>query len=55
MKTRKCLLKEANCDMRCAICGWNKEVEERRNKLLAEKGLTLCSDGLKRLVIKREG
>ena len=53
MKNKKCLLEEPACDGKCAGCGWDPEEAERRKKELAEKGLTLCEDGLRRLIIKR--
>lgn len=53
MKNENCLLEEPNCDRRCAHCGWDPAEAERRQKALADNGLTLCKDGLNRLVIKR--
>lgn len=38
----------------CTHCGWNAEEAEHRKKLLTEKGVTLCKDGLQRLIITRE-
>jgi hypothetical protein len=53
MKNKKCLLEERCCDGKCVGCGWDSEEAERRKKEFAENGLTLCNDGLHRLVIKR--
>lgn len=36
----------------CKNCGWNVDVINKRNRQINEEGLTLCSDGLRRLVIK---
>ncbi len=36
----------------CSMCGFNVEEHKRRRKILAENGLTLCSDGLRRLIIR---
>lgn len=49
-----CLLVDSNCNGNCAHCGWNPEEAERREKAIAENGLTVCEDGLKRLNIKQE-
>ena len=35
----------------CCRCGWNEREARFRSMLLAVKGLTLCSDGLRRLVM----
>lgn len=35
----------------CRSCGWEKTEHERRQKILREQGLTVSSDGLKRLMI----
>lgn len=39
---------------KCHGCGWNKQEAVYRRLLLRENGLTLCPDGLRRLVISRE-
>ena len=38
----------------CAICGWDKDVCQARNQEIETNGLTLCPDGLRRLVIRKE-
>ena len=53
MKDDKCLLEEPNCDRRCTHCGWRSVEAERRDKAIKENGLTICADGLERLIIKR--
>jgi hypothetical protein len=50
-----CLLEEPNCKGNCGRCGWNQDEAERREREIAENGLTPCEDGLERLIIKREG
>lgn len=35
----------------CAKCGWNVRVCNARNKKINEEGLTLCSDGLRKLIV----
>ena len=35
----------------CWRCGWNEKENRNRLILLSVKGLTLCSDGLRRLVM----
>lgn len=35
----------------CLHCGWNEKEALFRRMLMKENGLTLCSDGLRRLVI----
>ncbi len=54
MKKGNCLLAEPVCEGNCGKCGWDKETDEERKKQLAKQGLTLCEDGLRRLVVKRE-
>ena len=40
------------CDEnQCFRCGWNEREAAFRRDLLQVKGLTLCSDGLRRLVM----
>lgn len=39
----------------CASCGWEAAEDERRREYMKEHGLTLCADGLRRLIIKKEG
>ena len=39
----------------CPTCGWQVDEARRRNELLHRVGLTLCSDGLERLINKRGG
>lgn len=41
-----------NCEASgCWRCGWNAHEARYRQRLAAAKGLTLCSDGLRRLVM----
>ena len=35
----------------CETCGWNPIVLEERKEFLRENGLTLCKDGLRRLIM----
>lgn len=52
-----CLLRRVpknypNCEATgCWRCGWNEQEERQRVMLLAVNGLTMCSDGLRRLVM----
>lgn len=36
----------------CGKCGWNIDVHNQRVREINANGLTLCEDGLSRLVIK---
>lgn len=47
-KTQKCKPSE------CASCGWEAEEAARRREYVKEHGLTLCADGFRRLIIKKE-
>ena len=51
----ECLLHNKNIqrcsESRCFRCGWNAHEARLREILFAAKGLTMCSDGLRRLVI----
>lgn len=51
----ECLLHNKNIQLcsesRCFRCGWNEQVARLRWELLAVQGLTMCSDGLRRLVM----
>ncbi|MGM9584388.1 MAG: hypothetical protein ACI3V1_02510 [Faecousia sp.] len=38
-------------ESQCWRCGWNEQEARYRQRLLAAKGLTMCSDGLRRLVM----
>lgn len=38
---------------KCYRCGWNAGEMERRNRQIKAEGLTLCDDGLERLIIQR--
>lgn len=38
----------------CEGCGWERAEAARRRAHLKENGLTLCADGLRRLVIRKE-
>lgn len=52
-----CVLRERTCSVdstSCTHCGCNAEEVEHRENLFSEKGLTLCKDGLKRLIITRD-
>jgi hypothetical protein len=40
------------CNMTCSVCGWDKAVNQARNQEIEANGLTLCSDGKRRLIIK---
>lgn len=48
-KVQKCNASE------CPTCGWEAAEEERRRAYLREHGLTLCADGLRRLIIPKNG
>ena len=39
----------------CEHCGWETAEAERRRAYLCEHGLTLCADGLRRLIIPKNG
>lgn len=39
----------------CEHCGWEAAEAERRRAYLREHGLTLCADGLRRLIISKNG
>lgn len=52
---KKCLLEKPNCYGSCANCGWNPSEVKRREELFIKNGLTLCDDGMERLIIKPEG
>lgn len=47
-KTQKCKPSE------CASCGWETAEAARRREYVKEHGLTLCADGFRRLIIKKE-
>lgn len=47
-KAQKCKPSE------CASCGWEAAEAARRREYTKEHGLTLCADGLRRLIIKKE-
>ena len=56
----ECLLHNKNSqfcsESRCFRCGWNAHEARLREILFAAKGLTMCSDGLRRLVMpERDG
>ena len=38
----------------CHKCGWNQKEKNRRSAILKENGLTLCEDGLSRLILPRD-
>lgn len=38
----------------CSYCGWGREERARREAYTEEYGLTLCADGLRRLVMKEK-
>ena len=48
-KTQKCKPSE------CASCGWEAAEAARRREYVKEHGLTLCADGLRRLIIPKNG
>lgn len=35
----------------CRHCGWNENICRTRNQYIAEHGLTMCKDGIERLII----
>lgn len=37
----------------CPTCGWEAAEAERRTEYRRKHGLTLCDDGLRRLIIKK--
>lgn len=47
-KAQKCKPSE------CASCGWEAAEAARRREYMKEHGLTLCADGFRRLIIKKE-
>ena len=47
-KTQKCKPSE------CASCGWEAAEAARRREYVKEHGLTLCADGFRRFIIKKE-
>ena len=55
MTETKCTLKNRNCTTvgSCAGCGWEENEIWRRMGIRREVGLTLCEDGLKRLIVGR--
>ena len=38
----------------CATCGWGRKETERRSEYIKTHGLTLCADGLRRLVMSEK-
>lgn len=38
----------------CASCGWEAAEAARRREYVKEHGLTLCADGFRRLIIRKE-
>ena len=38
----------------CEGCGWERAEATRRHAYLKEHGLTLCADGLRRMVVRKE-
>lgn len=55
MPEMKCTLNNRRCNTvgGCAGCGWEENEMWRRMQIRREVGLTLCEDGLKRLVVGR--
>ena len=56
MAKSNCLLDDGarNCgSTACSGCGWDKKVRQARNQEIKANGLTLCSDGKRRLIIKK--
>ena len=55
MPETKCTLAHRNCSQvgRCASCGWEANEIQRRKDIFEEDGLTVCEDGLSRLIIGR--
>lgn len=47
-KAQKCKPSE------CASCDWEAAEAARRREYVKEHGLTLCADGFRRLIIKKE-
>ena len=47
-KAQKCKPSE------CASCGWEAAEAARRREYVKKHGLTLCADGFRRLIIKKE-
>ena len=47
-KAQKCKPSE------CASCGWEAAEAARRREYVKEHGLTLCADGFRRMIIKKE-
>ena len=47
-KAQKCKPSE------CASCGWEAAEAARRRGYVKEHGLTLCADGFRRLIIRKE-
>lgn len=59
MTTDKCTLgKDCTsrfCKGACGSCGWNAKVTKARNAQIAANGLTEGPDGVRRLIIRKEG
>jgi hypothetical protein len=60
--TPNCLLRQigaSRCQVTttkaCPRCGWDTEVLKERNAQIKTNGLTLCSDGLYRCIIRKGG
>ncbi len=51
-KNQMCELEKSRCSGSCDRCGWNKRERAWREALLRKNGLTLCKDGVYRLIIK---
>lgn len=50
----RCTLEARECKEHCSKCGWNIKEIKMRKQLLDANRMTVCKDGLKRLIIKRE-
>lgn len=42
------------CKQECGRCGWNIEEQKKRQHMIADNKLTVCKNGLKKLIIKRK-
>lgn len=42
------------CNENCSGCGFDLKEQKRRQQMIAENKLTVCKNGLKKLIIKRK-
>lgn len=46
--------RKKECGSSCEHCGWEAKEAARRRDYIKQHGLTLCADGLRRLIIRKE-